>query len=67
MSLTKHHFWEEICAMNDDFDEREFRLEPEAADETQIDFFDDYKLAHGGYEEIQAEEIPVFDDEDLPW
>jgi hypothetical protein len=55
MSMTKTEFWEEICAMTN-FDEREFWLMPyELTDETEIDWFDDFRLAHDGYQEFRCQ------------
>lgn len=68
MSITKHFYWQEICANYAEFDEAEYFAGFEEIDETQIDWFPEYRLASDGYEEIELpEDKPAIIDEDLPF
>jgi len=51
MSMTKREFHDEICEMYGNTDEAEYWVIPEM-DETEIDWFSDFRLAHDGYGEF---------------
>lgn len=53
MSMTKNQNWDEICRrMWEDSREEEYFASMEQQDETEIDWFPDYRLAHDGFSEI---------------
>ncbi|MCD9186718.1 MAG: hypothetical protein LUM44_09805 [Pyrinomonadaceae bacterium] len=67
MSWTKTQYWEEICAMLEPTDEQEYFDQDElASGETQIDFFDDYKIDHAGREAFECPLCGKFNDVDFP-
>ncbi|HEX8248990.1 MAG TPA: hypothetical protein VF599_12505 [Pyrinomonadaceae bacterium] len=58
MSLTKSYYHEEICEMLQDADaeaEAQMAAYFEDADETEIDWFSDFKIDHTGYLEVICE------------
>ncbi len=69
MSMTKNFYHETICAMNLRIDEESYfhSFSPEI-DETEIDWFADYRLAHDGYLEDDST-IPkeLIIDEEIPF
>jgi len=69
MSMTKTQYWEEICTMTGDFDEAEYWLLPyQLVDETEFDWFSDFRLAHDGYSEFDEVTFSTdFSDDELPF
>lgn len=68
MSWTKNYYHEQICAlMAHDEDEEQWYFYQETQDETQIDWFPEYRLDFRGYEEIAQPVETVLSDEDLPF
>lgn len=69
MSLTKREYHDEICRMMwDDSREEEYFASMEEPDETEIDWFSDFRLAHDGYLEFDEPSFSMdFSGEDLPF
>lgn len=55
MSRTKTFYHEEICANMRDADEEMMWFESFEADQTEIDWFDNYRIDCAGYEEFTCE------------
>ncbi len=67
MSWTKNFYHDEINHFLDDHSEEEWFEAMEAQDETEIDWFDDFRLAHDGYSETDSFDFDGELIDDLPF